>query len=266
MGDARSEQLEIMTDDGVRLSVWLDGSAPRPPLVLASSLGTTAEMWHAQLTALTPRFRVIRYDPRGHGKSQHGKGPYSIERLGRDVVAILDVLGVSRAHFAGVSLGGMVGQWLGCHSAERIERLVLANTSSYMGPPSSWNARIETVTTRGMSAIAGGMIERWFTPEFRVRAPATVDTFRAMLVATSPAGYVASCAAIRDMDQRTAVAAIRAPTLIVAGAADVATPPAASYELARAISGSRLVTLEAAHLSNVEQPAAFDRALVEFLS
>jgi 3-oxoadipate enol-lactonase len=256
----------IVTDDGVRLVVETDGAAALPPLVLSASLGTGARMWSAQIEALASRFRVIRYDTRGHGRSQVAPGPYTLDRLARDVIAILDTLEIERAHFAGVSLGGMVGQWLGTHAPDRIDRLVLANTSAYMPPRSAWDARIEQVTAHGMTAIADAVVERWFTPHFRERNPATVAAYRAMLVATPPAGYVACCAAVRDMDQRDTVAAIRAPTLIIAGALDVATPPAAAAELSRSIRGSRLITLDAAHLSNVEQPEAFNRAVLELLS
>src|SRR5688500_3564774 len=198
----RSERLNIVTDDGVRLAVWLDGSPALPPLVLSSSLGTTVQMWQHQIEPLAARFRVIRYDMRGHGSSQVAPGPYTLDRLGRDVVAILDMLGIERTHFAGVSLGGMLGQWLGTHALDRIDRLVLANTSAYMGPRSTWDTRIEQVTTHGMAAIADAVVGRWFTPQFRETNPATVAAYRAMLVATPPEGYVACCAAIRDMDQR----------------------------------------------------------------
>lgn len=262
----RTDQKEIMTDDDVRLVTWLDGAPSAPPLVLASSLGTTAQMWRPQLQALAARFRVIRYDARGHGSSQVPDGPYTIDRLARDVLAIMDGLGVHRVSFAGVSLGGMVGQWLGAHAPDRIERLVLANTSAYMGPAASWDARIEAVTRAGMSAIADGVVDRWFTPALRQREPVLVAELRAMLIATPPAGYVACCAAIRDMDQRSTVPAISAPTLIIAGASDAATPSSATSELARQIPDSQLVTLDAAHLSNLEQPDAFNAAVLEFLS
>lgn len=215
----RNEQKEIMTDDNVRIVTQLDGAPSSAPLVLASSLGTTAQMWRPQIQALAAQFWVIRRDPRGHGSSQvprgpYTRGPYTIERLGRDVLAILDALGVHRVSFAGISLGGMVGQWLGAHAHDRIERLVLANTSAYMGPAASWDARIEIVSRDGMSAIADGVVERWFTQKFRDRDPEIVDELRAMLIATPPAGYVASCAAIRDMDQRSTAPAISSPTLI----------------------------------------------------
>lgn len=253
---------EILADDA-RLAVYLDGPDGAPAVVLASSLGTTAEMWRPQVAPLATRFRVIRYDMRGHGRSQVPPGPYTIARLGRDVLAILDALGLARAHVAGVSLGGMVGQWLGVHAGARLDRLVLANTSAYMGPPAAWDARIEAIAHGGMAAIADGIVARWFTPRFVASAPATVAALRARLLATPVAGYVACCEAIRDMDQRASVAAIAAPTLVIAGTADPATPPAAAADLVRSIPGARLVSLDAAHLSNLEQPEAFTGALVE---
>lgn len=255
-----------MTDDAVRLMTWIDGPSTAPSLVLAGSLGTTAQMWRRQLPALAARFRVIRFDLRGHGNSQVAPGPYSIERLGRDVLAILDGLGIRSASFAGISLGGMIGQWLGAHAPERLERLVLANTSAYMGPATIWDARIDAVTRSGMSAIVDTVIERWFTPGFCEHDPATVAELRAMLLATPPDGYAATCAAIRDMDQRSTAPSITTPTLIIAGALDAATPPPATAELAHTIPESYLVTLDAAHLANVEQPDAFNRAVLGFLS
>ncbi len=260
------DQLEITTDDGACLAVWLDGAPSAPPLVLASSLGTTAEMWRPQVETLGARYRLIRYDTRGHGGSEVTGGPYTIERLGRDVLAIIDALGVRRIGFAGVSLGGMIGLWLATYAADRIDRLVLANTAPYMGPPAGWDARIEAVARGGMSAIANAVVERWFTPAFRKREPMMVAALLAMLLATPPAGYVACCAAIRDMDQRSTVSRIRAPTVVIAGSADQATPPGVAAELAREIPEARLITLEAAHLSNLEQPEAFHRAVLEHLS
>lgn len=269
LADTATTTRGIPTDDGSILAISIDGPAHAPAVVLSSSLGTTAEMWRPQLDALASRFRVIRHDTRGHGSSQVPRGaagPTSIERLGRDVVAILDALEIERAHHVGVSLGGMVGQWLAVHAPARIERLVLANTAAYMGPPAAWEARIEAVLSSGMAAIADAVVERWFTPRFRAQRPEVVADLRAMLLATPPQGYTACCAAVRDMDQRAALSAIRTPTLVIAGSVDTATPLSTAEEIARAIAGARLITVDAAHLSNIEQPSAFSAAVIEHLS
>jgi 3-oxoadipate enol-lactonase len=168
-------------------------------------------------------------------------------------------------HFCGLSKGGMVGQWLGANAPERIDRLVLANTAPYLGPASAWNERIERVLAQGMDSIVDTVLARWFTPAFRERCPERVAEVRAMLLATPPVGYAGCCAALRDLDLRASAASIRAHTLLVAGAVDPATPPERMSELAAAITGSKLVQLDAAHLSNIEQAEAFNRAVLEFL-
>ena len=224
-------------------------------------------MWAPQVAVLANRFRVVRYDPRGHGLSDSPAGTYALARLAGDVLDILEAHEISRAHLCGVSMGGMVGQWLGANAPERIDRLVLANTAAYMGPPAGWDERIERVLRDGMSAIADGVVERWFSPAFRERSPATVAEVKDMLLATSPVGYAGCCAAIRDMDQRPTTSRITCPTLVVAGALDPATPPATAAALAADLpTPPRLVTLPAAHLSNLEEPEAFNRAVLEHLS
>ena len=264
----RAEERALATvGDGCRLAYRLDGPPDAPVLVLSNSLGTAIEMWAPQLPALASRFRVLRYDVRGHGASDAPPGGYSLDRLGRDVLELLDGLGVERVHFCGLSLGGMLGQWLAVRAPERIDRLVLANTTAYMGPPAGWQERIDTVLRDGMDAIAEATMARWFTPEFRARAPGAVAEVRGRLVATSVTGYAGCCAAIRDMDLRPTAPLIARPALLVAGTADPSTPPERSDEIARAMrADARVVLLEAAHLSNVEQPDAFSRAVLDFLS
>jgi 3-oxoadipate enol-lactonase len=251
---------------GARLQFRLDGAADAPVAVLSNSLGTTLAMWDGQMAALTRRFRVLRYDVRGHGGSSLSSVPLDIEHLGRDVVALLDALGLERVHFCGLSLGGMVGLWLGAHAPHRLHKLVLSNTAAAMAPRSAWDERIDAVTKGGTAVVAPGVIGRWFTPGFRDREPAAVERVRQMLLTTSPAGYIAACAAVRDMDQRSSVARVRVPTLVIAGRDDVATPPAASRWLALQIPGARLVELPAAHLSNVEAEGLFNERVFEFLS
>jgi 3-oxoadipate enol-lactonase len=249
----------------VRLHYRFDGEADAPPLVLSNSLGTDLAMWEPQMPALSARFRVLRYDTRGHGQSSVPPGPYSIAQLGRDVVALLDRLGLDRVDFAGVSMGGMTGMWLGVNLPERIAKLTLANTAARIAPPDLWNGRIDKVTAGGIPAISDAVLSRWFTPEFHAREPATIVAMRTMLERTPAAGYVACCAAVRDMDQRSAVADIAAPTLVIAGTHDAATPPADGRFLADNIPGAHYVEIAAAHLSNIEAAPAFTAALVDFL-
>nr|WP_047168496.1 3-oxoadipate enol-lactonase [Sphingomonas sp. Y57] len=251
--------------DGCRIAWRLDGPADAPVLMLSNSLGTTMDMWLPQLPALTGRFRVLRYDQRGHGASDAPAGGYSLDRLGRDAIELLDVLGLETVHFCGLSLGGMTGQWLGVHAPDRFRRIVLANTAAYMGPPSGWQARIGVVLDKGMGAIASAVLERWFTPEFLPGTPEVKTTVEAWLLATNPVGYAGCCAAIRDMDLRPVIGLIRNPVLVIIGGRDPATPPAQGEEIVAAIPGAKGVTFDAAHLSNIEQPDRFLEALLDFL-
>jgi 3-oxoadipate enol-lactonase len=255
----------ITVDDGCRLAYRLEGPEDAPVLMLSNSLGTTADLWAPQMVEFTRYFRVLRYDSRGHGKSDVPSGAYSIDRLGRDAVELLDALGIGRAWFCGLSMGGMVGQWLGVRVPEWLQGLVLANTAAYMGPPSNWQTRIATIREKGMTALTDAVLERWFTPGFRQHLPKAVEPIRSMLLACSPAGYAGSCAAIRDMDQRPTARLISVPTLLITGLFDPATPPSDAAFLNEAIAGSRIVSLEAAHLSNVEQPVAFTAAVLDFV-
>jgi 3-oxoadipate enol-lactonase len=252
-------------DDGAAIAWTVRGPDAAPALLLSNSLGTCLEMWDAQIEAFAARCRVIRYDSRGHGRSDAPDGDYTMERLGRDALAVLDAAGADRAHVAGVSKGGMVAQWLGANAPERTGRLVLANTAAVMGPAQSWEDRIATVRAKGMTPIADAVAERWFTPEFRTRKPRRVETVRQMLLATAPAGYAGCCAAIRDMDQRGDIGRIRTPVLVIGGTRDPATPMDKTEEIARLIPGARLKALDAAHLSNIEQPEAFTRLVLDFL-
>ncbi len=252
--------------DGVEFNVTLDGPENKPPLMLSNSLGTNLHMWDPQIPELTKHFRVIRYDSRGHGKSGAPEGPYSIEELGRDALAIMDALELDRVHWIGLSKGGMVGQWLLTHAPERIGRAVLANTGSHMPPPDLWNQRIRTALGAGMEELSPGVIERWFTPEFREREPEEVQKVVRMLHTTPAHGYAACCSAIRDMDQRESIRSVTNPVLVVVGSRDPATPPEMGRHIASAIPGARIVTLEAAHLSNIEQADAFNKAVIDFLT
>jgi 3-oxoadipate enol-lactonase len=234
-------------------------------LVLSNSLGTDLSMWDLQVAAFTEHFRVLRYDSYGHGTSTFGTGGFGIDRLGQDVVRLLDHLGIATVSFCGLSVGGLVGQWMGLHAANRVEKLALCNTAAQIGNAEGWNARIDAVNKGGISSISKGILERWFTPPFHEREPGTVDRFRKILEATSPEGYVATCAAIRDADLRGEVSGIRAPTLVIAGTQDKATPPEGGRYLAEHIPGAKYVEVDTAHLSNVELPRRFSEVVLKFL-
>jgi len=250
---------------GTRLFHRFDGGPDKPVLVLSNSLGSDLGMWDPQIPAFAERFRVLRYDSRGHGQSAVPPGPYRIEELGRDLVGLLDVLGIQRVRFCGLSKGGMVGMWFATNAPDRVERLALCNTSAYFGQPETWNARIEAVRASGMAAVVSQVLERWLTSDFRARAPDAVEKVRRMLLATPPQGYAACCAALRDMDQRDSIASIRAPTLVVVGSRDPATPPEHGRQIAERIRGAKVVELEASHLSNVEAKDQFTAAVLGFL-
>ena len=256
----------VTAADGCRIAYRLDGPAGAPVLVLSNSLGTRWDMWAPQVPDLVHAFRVLRYDSRGHGRSGAPDGDYALDRLGTDVLDLLDALGLDRVRFAGLSMGGMVGLWLAIRAPHRLERLALCNTAASLGPPEAWQARIDLVRAEGMASVADHVLARWFTPAFRSAWPGLVANARAMLLDTSPAGYAGCCAAIRDMDQRPGLPGIRLPTLVVGGSEDPATPPDRSVELAACIPGARLEMLPAAHLSNIEQAGRFTTALMEFMA
>ena len=256
----------IETDDGISVFYTTDGSSSNPPLVLSNSLGTNTGMWAGQMDQLADRFHVIRYDMRGHGRSDAPEEHYTIDRLGRDVLNLLDGLGIRRAAWCGVSMGGMLGMWLGVHAPERVSRLAVCNTALHMPPADLWNDRIRTVLDKGMEALVGPVLERWFTPAFRANRPEEVEPVKQMLLATPSAGYAGCCAALRDMDQRDAVGAIRHPVLIIAGRDDPSTPPERAEEIKERITHAELVVFDdCAHLSNIERKDAFNRVVVPFL-
>ncbi len=237
-----------------------------PVLVFSNSLGTDFSMWDPQMVELAQRFRILRYDTRGHGQSSVTTGDYTIEQLGRDFLGLLDTLQLDRVHFCGLSLGGVIGIWLGVNAPDRLNRLVLCNTAARIGTKETWNARIATVRKDGMKPVAAAVIERWFTPEFRASFPDRVAKTQRMLATTPPAGYAACCAAVRDVDLRNAVAQIKSPTLIIYGGKDPVIPPADAQFLAKHIQEASILELNAAHLSNVEQADAFTEAVRSFLS
>ncbi|MNQ72682.1 3-oxoadipate enol-lactonase 2 [compost metagenome] len=251
------------------LNYLLDGPAGAPVLVLSNSLGTDLHMWDAQIPAFTQHFQVLRYDTRGHGRSLVSEGPYSIEQLGRDVLALLDALDIPKASFCGLSMGGLIGQWLAINAPARIQRLVLCNTAAKIGSPEVWNPRIDTVLSGGAQAmrdLRDASISRWFTPDFAESQPAQVEPVVGMLAQTSPEGYAANCAAVRDADYREQLGAISAPTLIVCGSGDPVTTTEHGRFMQERIRGAELVEFHAAHLSNVQAGDAFSQRVLDFLT
>ncbi len=258
--------MPILIIDGHPFAVRTDGPPEAPVLLLSDSLSSDTTMWDDQVPHWARRWRVVRYDTRGHGETPASPRPYTIERLGRDALGVLDALGIARADFCGLSLGGMVGMWLATYAPERLGRAVLANTSAHMGPLDLWNGRIALAREGGMEATVEPTVKRWFPQAFHERAPATIERMRAMIRRTTVEGYVGCCEAIRDMDQRASIRAIRIPVLVIIGANDPATTPEAGRAIHASIPGAALTVLDAAHISNVEQPAAFTAAVEAFLA
>jgi len=251
--------------ENIGLHYRLDGDAARPCLVLSNSLGTDSSMWDAQAAALAADFYVLRYDTRGHGRSARDSGPLSIERLGSDVLALFDHLGIERAAFCGISMGGLTGQWLGIHAPQRFTRLVLANTAARIGNAEGWSTRAVQVRQSGMAAIADGAPPRWFTEGFIARAPDTVARMVRTLRAQDAQGYAACCNALAEADLRADVHRIAAPTLVIAGEHDPVTTVADAAWLRDRIPDARMATVPASHISNIEAEKAFTAALRDFL-
>jgi len=252
------------TSDGLSLR-YEDGGGDKPVLLLSNSLGTRLEMWDPQMSAFSTTFRVVRYDKRGHGESEVRVGPTSFARLTLDAVELLDHLGIAKARWCGLSMGGMSGMWAGTHHAARFTSLVLCNTSASMPAIDMWNQRIAIVKREGMTPLIPSIVDRWFTKRFQQADPRAVARVVRMLETTPPEGYAAASAAIRDMDQREAIRSIRLPTLVISGTHDGSTPPEKGRDIAAAIPGARYVELDAAHLSNIEQDKAFTDAVMAFL-
>ena len=254
---------------GGHLATRVDGEAGKPWLVLSNSLAADHRMWDAQVPWLTGRYRVLRYDTRGHGGSDAPIGDYAFDDLVADVVAVMNHHDVARARYVGLSLGGMTGLGLALAHPERVERLVVCDARADAPPPfvKSWDDRIAAIEAGGMEVIVAGTLERWLTPAFRAREPAEAERLAAMIRATSPAGYRGCAAALKRLDYLKDLGRLTAPTLYVVGAEDSAAPEAAMRAMAEATPGGRLaVVAEAAHIANVDNPAGFRAALDGFLA
>jgi 3-oxoadipate enol-lactonase / 4-carboxymuconolactone decarboxylase len=254
------------TTNNRRLFYRLEGRDDKPVLVLSHSIGADQGMWAPQVPGLLSHFRVLRYDIRGHGASDVPKGDYSIEELGREVLGLADALKISEFAFCGLSLGGAIGQWLGIHAADRVSRLVLANTSPQFGPRANWDARRKAVLEGGMAAVIDLVMQRFFSPETLTRGDVYAQSVQSVILGTDPIGYIGCCAALRDMDHTQLLRQIRVPTLVIVGDRDVATPWSGHGEiLAREIPKAKAIHLPAAHISNLERPRSFTAALFGFL-
>jgi 3-oxoadipate enol-lactonase len=251
--------------DGTRIRYQLDGPEDAPVLVLSNSIATTLQMWDRNIADLTRHFRVLRYDTRGHGRSDAPAGAYSIERLGRDVIELLDTLQIPRAHFCGISLGGFIGQWLGIHTPDRVDRLVLANTSAYLGPAPHWDEQISGVlSAEDLTDTANVFLHNWF-PEQLMTDKATVEPFRKNILDMQASGLAGCLAAVRDADMRRTLPLIDAPTLVIIGEHDAVCLPEHGALIADAIPTAQALTLPVTHLTNVEDPVSFFDALRRFL-
>jgi 3-oxoadipate enol-lactonase len=258
-----------ITANGISINYTLDGPVGAPVVTLSHSLATTLAMWEPQLAALTARYRVLNYDTRGHGGTDAPRGAYTLDQLADDAKALLAALGIQRTHWVGLSMGGMIGQTLALKAPQLFTSLVLCDTSSRIPPEAKplWDERIHTAETKGMDPLVEGTLSRWFTAPFKEKGGPVVETVRGMIRSTPPAGYIGCCQAISGLNLTDRIGAIRAPTMIIVGEDDQGTPVAASKVMNEQIKGSELVILKsAAHLSNMEQPEAFTRALTGFLA
>jgi 3-oxoadipate enol-lactonase len=250
---------------GFRMHYQVDGPREAPPLLLSNSLGTNLEMWLPQIGRWARRRCVIRYDARGHLRSQTASPPYTIAAMAYDALALLDLLKIDKVDFCGLSMGGMIGMWIAIHHADRLSKLIVANSAPAIGSPEIWNNRIEAVLTDGMDAVAAQAPSRWFTAAFCGAYPQIVSTAEQTLRKIDPRGYAHCCEAIRDADLQSELKDISVSTLIISGEQDPVIPLEKRESLSAAIAGSKHVVLPAAHLSNIEQADKFTNAVLEFL-
>jgi 3-oxoadipate enol-lactonase len=254
----------MRASDGCSIHYRFDGEEGAPIVMLSNSLGSDLTMWEPQMAALTARYRVLRYDNRGHGQSEVAAGPYTIERIATDARDLIAELGLGSVRWCGVSLGGMVGMWLGANAGYYLSRAVYANTSPYFGQPDMWNQRIAAIEADGMEAFAAVGVTRWLTPECVAAHPEIRDRLRDMIARTPREGYISTAKAIRDMDLRASLPKIDLPVLVIAGSDDPATPVAMGQQIHEAVPGARFAILEAAHLSNWERSEEFNRLILNF--
>jgi 3-oxoadipate enol-lactonase len=250
----------------VRLHYELSGPPTAPVLILSNSLGTNFSMWDAQAPVFEKQFRLLRYDMRGHGQSSAPPPPYSVTDLARDILSLADSLSIPRFHFCGLSIGGMIGMSLALEAPQRLSKLVLCSTAAKIGTLEFWNARIQTVQSKGMKEVAGAVTARWFTPGFQQSSPEKVASAIHVLESLDAQGYVGGCTAVRDFDFRENVSRIGTTALVISGTHDPAATTADGHFLAEQIPGARYAELNTSHLSNIEAPAQFNDAVLSFLN
>ena len=262
-------QTPTIDTPGGRFRVRLDGHADAPVLVFSNSLGTPLEMWDAQAQHFAQTHRVLRYDTRGHGGSPVTPGPYRMDDLGQDVLALLDALNIDQAYFCGISMGGHTGLWLGVHAGTRMRGIAVCNSAAKIGTAQAWQERAATVRSQGaaaMQALADSAPGRWFTPGFTQTHPDIVQRAQAWIAGIAPEGYAACCEALATSDLRESIGRIAVPTLLLAGAEDPVTTVADAQAMQASIAGSSLAVVPASHLSNLEAPQAFEQAVLDFLA
>lgn len=243
----------------------MEGPNDAPVLIMSHPLGADLTIWERQIEPLSKHFRLLRYDSRGHGQSGTHSSPYRMARLGQDVLDVMDTLKLENADWCGVSLGGMVGQWLGANAPHRFRRMIFSNTSSYYPDKTPWDDRINAVKTSGTNAVVNAIPLRWFTPEFVEQSPNVVKSLQDVTLSMSAEGYIGCCIAIKAMDHRDLLRHISASVLVIAGNQDVATPLAHSEYIYNHITHAKLVVLEAGHISNLERAAEFSENVIKFL-
>ncbi len=254
--------------NGIQMNYELSGKKGAPVVVLSHSLSSSLVMWNPQMDALNPYFQVLRYDMRGHGKSEVISGPYTLELLADDVIGFLDALKIDRVHYVGLSIGGMIGQSLALNYAHRLRSLALCDTASIIPQEAQpiWQERIDKALTKGMEAQVDETMERWFTPAYLKQGSPMLDIIRKQILVTSVQGYIGCAEAIRKLNYLNRLSEIKIPTLIMVGEDDPGTPVSASKAIHERIANSKLVILPSArHLSNIEQAEAFNATLIEFL-
>lgn len=258
--------MSIAHINGIDVFYLTDGEPHKPAIIFSNSLGTDHSMWDGQIEALRRDFYVIRYDTRGHGLTSTTNGPYSIEQLAKDVTGLLDYLSIDKAFFCGISMGGLIGQWLAINAPERIESLVIANTAPKIGNEQGWNERSALVRKEGLKTIAESAPSRWFTPEFYGSNPKTVNELLVNLKNMNPKGYASCCDALAAEDLRGGVTKISIPTLIISGNQDPVTTLSDAQYMHSLIKGSELLTIAASHISNIEAEAEFNQAIKKFFT
>ncbi len=255
----------VTQNDDCKIFYRAEGPVDAPAIIFSNSLGCDHLMWQTQAAALKHRFRVVRYDQRGHGASDVPEGMYPLERLGADVIGIADHLGLEQFHFCGLSMGGLTGQWLGVNESARLITLILADTAPHFGPPEMWDQRMDMIRQGGMAAISDMVLGRFFTESFHASNPGTISDFRNVLEHSDPQGYLGCAAMVRQADIQDDLKKISVPTLVITGRHDQSTPPECGELIAAEVKGAEHVVVDAAHVSNVERPDDFTRILADFL-